>query len=244
MILRNILLCAIAVGVISGLAYGLFQQTQINPIIYGAEAYEVADVPLAHSHAETVEQGAAETAEAWAPEDGAPRIIATASANIAIAVAYALVMIALMALHNLKADKPALNARRGALWGIAALFAFFIAPALFGLHPEVPGTVAAELLNRQHWWMFCAATSAAGLAVLYYGSNTYKFIGALLLALPHVVGAPLPETHGFANTAPEAVTALTELTRQFYLMTSIGMALFFVLLGTLCGYAVQRFIRL
>ncbi len=246
MALRNIILAAIAVGVITGIVYGLFQQTQINPIIYGAEEYEVTDAPLAHSHntdaAANVE--AQEPEEAWSPEDGAQRITSTMVANITIAIAYALVMISLMALHDAKSNKPKISAKQGAVWGIAALIALFIAPALFGLHPEVPGTVAAELINRQQWWMFCAGISVTGIAVLYYSANKFKFIGIILLAAPHIVGAPLPESHGFANTAPEAVSALSQLTSEFFLMTSIGMALFFILLGSLSGWVVNRFIHL
>ena len=248
MALRNIFLAAIAVGIITGIVYGLFQQTQISPIIYGAEAYEVADAPLTHSHNtdgnQTVKTEPELKEEAWAPEDGVQRIFSTMTANITIAIAYALVMISLMALHDAKSSKPKISAKQGALWGIAALLALFIAPALFGLHPEVPGTVAAELINRQQWWMFCAGISVVGIAVVYYSSNKYKFIGVLLLATPHIIGAPLPESHGFANTDPSAVSELSQLTSEFFLMTSLGMAIFFILLGTLSGWVVKRYIQL
>jgi cobalt transporter subunit CbtA len=244
-VLRNIFLAAIAVGIITGIVYGLFQQTQISPIIYGAEVYEVTDAPLAHNHGtESAQANTEPEEEAWSPEDGAQRIFSTMTANITIAIAYALVMISLMALHDAKSNKPQVSAKQGAVWGIAALLALFIAPALFGLHPEVPGTVAAELVNRQQWWMFCAGISIAGIAVLYYSANKYKFLGVVLLAAPHIIGAPLPESHGFANTDPEAVNALSQLTSEFFLMTSLGMAIFFILLGSLSGWAVKRFIKL
>jgi cobalt transporter subunit CbtA len=247
MALRNILLAAIAVGIITGIVYGLFQQTQISPIIYGAEQFEVLDAPASHSHS-TQEQTSVSSVEAstpaWSPKNGAERIFSTMSANITIAIAYALMMISLMALHNAKANKPKITATSGALWGIAALLALFIAPALFGLHPEVPGTVAAELINRQQWWMFCAGISLVGLAALYYAPTKIKFIGIILLAAPHIVGAPLPQSHGFANTDPAAVQTLTALTSEFFIMTTIGMSIFFVLLGSLSGFAVQRFVKL
>ncbi|MEH6444608.1 MAG: CbtA family protein [Oceanospirillaceae bacterium] len=246
MALRNILLAAIAVGLITGIVYGLFQQTQISPIIYGAEQFEVLDAPSSHSHGtqELASASAEASTPAWSPEDGAERIFSTMSANVTIAIAYALMMISLMALHNAKANKPKITATSGALWGVAALLALFIAPALFGLHPEVPGTVAAELINRQQWWMFCAGISLAGLAALYYAPTQFKFIGVILLAAPHIVGAPLPESHGFANTDPVAIQTLTALTSEFFIMTTIGMSIFFVLLGSLSGFAVQRFVKL
>lgn len=244
MTLRNLILSALMVGVISGLCYGLFQQLQINPIIYAAEVYEVAEpvaehhgndeAPVAHSH---------DHSEAWSPEEGLQRIVATLVANISIAFALSLIMISLMALHNQKSNKPKLNIYTGALWGVAAMFSFFVAPALLGLHPEVPGTIAADLENRQYWWIFCAFASSAGIAISYYAKGFLKLVGLILIALPHLVGAPMPELHGFANTEPAAVKALGELSQQFYLMTAIGMFILFILMGLLSSLSLNKFIK-
>ena len=255
MAFRNILLSAIVVGIFSGLLYGLFQHFQISPIIYAAEAYEVEEAvesSAVHGHAETTgHHGHAETTghhehneEAWGPEDGAERIGYTIGADIAIGIAYALFMISLMALHNLKANKPKLTMLTGAAWGIASMLIFFAAPAMFGLHPEVPGTEAAPLENRQGWWTLCVTLTAAGIAVLYYAPLKFKLGGLILATIPHMIGAPMPEHHAFANTDPQAIEALTQLTTQFYLLTAVGMGLFFVLLGALSGLAVQRFVKL
>jgi cobalt transporter subunit CbtA len=246
MAFRNILLSAIVVGVFSGLLYGLFQHYQISPIIYAAEAYEVEDAvewPAAHGHTETTGHHE-HNEEAWGPEDGAERIGYTIGADIAIGIAYALFMISLMALHNLKANKPKLTMLTGAAWGIASMVIFFAAPAMFGLHPEVPGTEAAALENRQGWWTLCVSLTAAGIAVLYYVPLKFKLGGLILAIMPHMIGAPMPEHHTFANTDPLAIEALTLLTTQFYLFTAVGMGLFFVLLGALSGLAVQRFVKL
>ncbi|NQZ32081.1 MAG: CbtA family protein [Oceanospirillaceae bacterium] len=242
MTLRNLILSALIVGVISGLCYGLFQQLQINPIIYAAEVYEVTETvaehhndsaPAAHSH---------DHSDAWSPQDGIQRIASTLVANISIAFAMALMMISLMALHNEKSQKPKLNTVSGALWGIVAMFCFFGAPALLGLHPEVPGTIAADLENRQVWWIFCALASVIGIAVIYYASRFLKLVGVVLVALPHLIGAPMPELHGFANTDPAAVLALNELSEQFYLMTAIGMGILFILMGLLSSLCLNKFI--
>jgi len=235
MTLRNLILSALMVGILSGLGYGLFQQLQINPIIYAAEAFEVVE-PAGddgHSH---------DHSEAWAPADGMPRIISTLVANISIAFALALIMISLMALHNQKSQKPKISTFNGIIWGIAALYSLFAAPALLGLHPEVPGTNAANLENRQMWWLFCTLASASGIAIAYYGTKFYKLAGVILIALPHVIGAPMPSEHGFANTAPAAVQALSELTGQFYLMTSIGMVILFVMMGALSSLSLRKFV--
>ena len=84
MTFRNILLSAILVGVVTGITYGLFQHFSISPIIYAAEAYEVAEETTepvanpgtaqhhntpAHSHGEHHHNE-----DAWSPEDGIERI--------------------------------------------------------------------------------------------------------------------------------------------------------------------------
>ncbi|GAA3921545.1 CbtA family protein [Litoribacillus peritrichatus] len=245
MILRNILLSAIVVGLFSGLLYGLFQHAQISPIIYAAEQYEVSEeTPATHSHEDAKQGDHHHDAEAWAPEDGFERIAYTLGADIGIAIAYAILMISLMALHDLKSNKPKLDAMQGIAWGILAMIIFFVAPAMFGLHPEVPGTEAAALEGRQTWWTACVVLTAAGFATLYYAPLKFKAAGLLFLALPHLIGAPMPDELSFANTSPEAVSALTELSHQFYSLTAIGMVFFFVLLGSMSGFAVKRFVKL
>jgi len=262
MAFRNIVFSAIIVGIFSGLFYGLFQQTMISPIIYGAEEYEISeDVGIVHSHnsaeatnatdavatatpvAETTTV-ADESEEVWAPANGVERILYTLGADILVGIAFAMVMVSLMTLHNFGSSKPKITVLSGALWGVAAMASLFIAPSLFGLHPEVPGTVAAELINRQAWWGFCVLATIAGIAALYYMPMKYKFLGIIAILLPHIIGAPMPETNGFANTDPAAVQALTLLSEEFFLMTTIGMGIFYLTLGSLSGFAVNRFVRL
>jgi len=239
MTLRNLILSALMVGVISGLCYGLFQQLQVNPLIYAAEAYEVAEpADTAASDGHSHDHG-----ESWGPEDGMPRMAFTLGSNITIAFALALIMISLMALHNQKSAKPKLDALRGAAWGIVAMFCFFVAPAMLGLHPEVPGTKAADLESRQIWWLFCTLASATGIAIVYYAPKLFKAAGLIIVAAPHLIGAPLPTEHGFANTDPIAVQALTELTSQFYMMTAIGMLILFIIMGALSGLSLKKFIH-
>lgn len=248
MIFRNILLSSIFVGLISGLFYGIFQHFNISPIIYQAEVYEVADreeSSASESHHHDVQATSHHhDVETWGPKNGMERFLHTINADVFIAIALSLIIISFMALHNLKADKPQVNAVRGLAWGLAAMLAFFISPAMFGLHPEVPGTVAAELGNRQAWWLLCVALTVAGLAILYYASAKFKIVGLFVAILPHLIGAPMSEQHGFANTDPEAIQALSQLTTQFYTYTAIGMLLFFLLVGSLSGLAVQRYVKL
>ncbi len=97
------------------------------------------------------------------------------------------------------------DARDGILWGIAGFAALQLAPAM-GLAPELPGSVAADLTERQIWWLFAVLATGTGLAVLAFGRGIVPALIAIgLLAAPHLVGAPHPD--GFFGVAPPEVSA-------------------------------------
>ena len=248
MTFRNIVFSAVVVGIIAGSLYGLFQQFQINPIIYAAEAYEVSDVKVqadthAHGNAEAAHSHDHGDGTGWSPADGFERITSTLVANIVTAITFSLFMISVMCFHNLKSDKPKLNWKTGILWGAALMLSMFVAPSLLGLHPEIPGTVSESLGQRQVWWISSTVATALALLLIYYGSTAFKIAGGVLLVLPQVLGAPTPQTHSYANTDPVAVEALNQLSGQFVTMTTIGMTIFCLLIGALCGFASTRFVR-
>ena len=233
---RNIVFSAICVGVITGLIYGSYQHLAVNPIIHAAEQFEVSSALESESH----DDGHSHSHEAWGPEDGIQRALATLGSNILVAIAFALILLAAISTHNLYSTKPAVNARTGIFWGVAILASVFIAPALLGLHPEIPGTLAASVPAKQIWWLGCAISTAIGIALIYYAKSWIKLSGVFLLVVPHIIGAPHPQTSGYANTDPEAVLQLTKLSSEFVSMTTIGMLIFFILLGCFCGLASSR----
>lgn len=108
----------------------------------------------------------------------------------------------------------------GALWGLAGFAVFCLAPTL-GLPPELPGTAAAELGQRQSWWVGTAAATALGLAMLVFARHwLLKVAGAALLVVPHVIGAPQPEVH--QSLAPETLEA------QFKIASWVTNAVFWL----------------
>jgi predicted cobalt transporter CbtA len=161
-------------------------------------------------------------AEAFeAAHDAAPSLLATAAANVVLATAFALLLGAALSL------RPASNWRIGMLWGAAGYAVFFVAPSL-GLPPELPGTQAAALHERQLWWVGAVACAALGLWIIAFGRKpVLRVAGALLLVAPHVLGAPQPAMHG--GTAPAAL--LSDFVRATYLANAI----FWLALGALVG---------
>lgn len=242
MTFRNIVFSAFVVGLIAGTLYGLFQQLKINPIIYLAEVYEVSERQSqiqgdAHNDAHNGD------ATSSLPTNGMPRILTTLGTNILIGIGLSMLLICAMSLHNLKSSKPKLNWKAGIIWGLGLMAAMFVAPALLGLQPEIPGTLAQPLEHRQIGWLYATTATAAGLLMTYYGRRLVKLLGIIMIALPHFSGASTPAIHGYANSDPSAVAALNELSHQFVIMSSIGMLIFCILLGSLSGFISTRFVR-
>lgn len=141
-------------------------------------------------------------------------------------VSYALILVAGFALAERWGKR--VTARDGLLWGIAGFVAVQLAPAM-GLEPELPGTLAAPLFDRQIWWAGTALCSGAALAMIGYGRNLiWLVIAVVLLALPHIIGAP--ELDAFSGVAPPEVAAS-------FAARSLGLGLAaWALMGWLAGW--------
>jgi cobalt transporter subunit CbtA len=118
-------------------------------------------------------------------------------------VGYGLLLVAGFALADRFGHR--VTARDGLLWGIAGFAAFQLMPAM-GLSPELPGTIAADLTARQVWWLGTAVSTAVALGLIGYGRGWAAYgLAVVLLALPHLIGAP--ELEGFSGVAPPEVAA-------------------------------------
>jgi cobalt transporter subunit CbtA len=229
---KRILTTACYTGAIAALLLTLLQSLWITPLILQAEVYETADA----AHEQVQEQQAHEhtagahehehDAEAWTPEDGWQRTLSTFGGDLVVAIGFALL---LCALYNLRAP---VKAWHGVLWGLAGYATFCLAPAA-GLPPELPGTLAAELTSRQDWWGATALATAVGLALLVFGKHGgWRAAAVLLIAAPHVIGAPQPAEHH--ALAPDALQA------QFRVASLLVNAVFWMALGGLSGWWFWR----
>lgn len=211
-------------GLLAALLLTLLQSLWVTPLILQAETYESAPATEVHEHAD----GTAHThdAQAWEPEDGWQRVLSTTGGNLVVAVGFALM---LAGLYTLRAPT---RTSQGLFWGLAGYATFVLAPTL-GLPPELPGTAAADLAQRQLWWTGTAACTAAGIALVVWGKHwLLKLLGAATLLLPHVIGAPQPEVHSML--APEA------LERQFKLASHVTNIAFWLALGLISAWLFRR----
>ncbi|CRM94318.1 cobalt transporter subunit CbtA (proposed) [Pseudomonas sp. 22 E 5] len=214
-------------GLLAALLLTLLQSFWVAPLILQAETFEKAPAAteVVHEHA----AGAAahtHDAEAWEPEDGWQRVLSTTGANLVVAVGFALMLAGLYTLRT-----PTRTAQ-GLLWGLAGYATFVLAPTL-GLPPELPGTAAADLALRQAWWIGTAASTAAGIALIVFGRNgLLKVLGAAILAVPHLLGAPQPLVHSML--APQALEA------QFKIASQLTNMAFWLALGLISAWLFRR----
>lgn len=239
---------ALLAGLCAGALAALIQLTFVVPLIVEAELYETG--ALTHfGAAATQDHRDPAAAPAADPEVPAPaaeadhptpaatepgqslfgRSLGTVAMFLVTYTGFALLLVAGFALVERIGPERAghqITARTGAIWGIFGFLAVQLAPA-FGLPPELPGGQGAALEARQLWWAACVLATAGGLGLLAFGRNALALgTGALLLAAPHLLGAP---TAAFAGVAPP------ELSAHFTARVLGAGAVCWALLGTIAG---------
>ena len=172
--------------------------------------------------------GEAHTHDAWEPDDGFERTGFTLLSNLLAGIAFGLLMATALTLYG----RP-ITLAQGLIWGTAGFLAFALLPAL-GLPPELPGAAAGALQDRQIWWLATALVSAGGLAALILGAGwTTRIAGVVLLAAPHVIGAP-HAVKGEVGLAPP------ELAAHFVVNSLFASLVMWLVVGATMAYVMAR----
>ena len=209
--IRALILSAAAAGVVGGLVAAAYQALVATPLILEAEIFE---------------QAMAAAAEA---PDGAElgRHLLTSLATVILATGGALILLGLMNL-----ERGAITARRALPWGAGAFIAVALAPAV-GLPPELPGMPAADLAERQIWWLATVLATSFGLWTIFCrGGRAAIALGLLVIVLPHIVGAPQPASH--ETDVPASLAA------QFVAASLAGSLILWVVVSSVAGAVYDR----
>ncbi len=192
---RKLLSSALFAGLAGGIAATVLQLFFVVPLLLEGELYEFG--ARVHFSASGSPQSVAEAPSVWLEP---MRHIGTFGMNLVTFAGFAFVMVAGFALAERQGKR--IDARSGAIWGICGFLAVQLAPA-FGLPPELPGTIAADLASRQTWWLGTVGATLVGLGLLGYARAPVLLgLGVLLIAAPQLIGAPRLDTY-FGVAAPE-----------------------------------------
>jgi cobalt transporter subunit CbtA len=251
---QRIFATALGAGIGVGLLVAALQHVTLVPMILEAEKYESGAAEV-HKHTLLLPwspqmgqvighaldllpafvgqaQGHGGQPDATPAEESASpwRAVLTTLATMLTSVGFALLLSGIFAVSGREVD-----AREGLLWGLAGFAVFQLAPA-FGLPPELPGSVAADVVTRQVWWVgtVVATATALGLAVFVPARWAYP-LAIALFAAPHIIGAPHPGD-GAGLVPPELAAS--------FAARSLGInAVFWALLGLSTGALYVRFGR-
>lgn len=228
------LLATLAAGLLAGLLVTPAMYLKTVPLIIQAEVYEEAGGGHSHGPAEAApHEHAAETpapdhAATAAPaeeEAGAElpfgRLGNTILANLVAGAGFALLLGGIALLIG----RP-ITVQNGLYWGMAGFFAVAFLPAL-GLSPELPAMPAADLAERQLWWISTVVLSGVGLyLIVLRGEIWAKLLGLIAIIAPHLYGAPHPED--IASPIPSLLAsqyAVASLATNLFMWAVIGLAL-------------------
>ncbi len=229
----RIFLTAVIAGGIAGLVLASIQQFTVVPMILEAETYETGSDDHSHAQQDTSLSVGHTHEQAWGPQNGLQRSFFTFVNTMIVGIGFALLLVACYAIRAIIIESG-INWRWGMLWGLGGFTAFHLAPAL-GIPPELPGAAAAELSGRQGWWLLAVVLTASGLLFLAFVPGGFKWFGFGLIAIPHLLGAPQPDSH--VGLAP------AELESAFIYTSLATNAIFWVVLGSVTAFLYDRFGR-
>jgi cobalt transporter subunit CbtA len=212
-------------GCVTGIVAGALHFGFLQDIILQAELYESRDL-IHFGQPDTAATGAG--AEAHGHSDGgdAPEVTRNLLTMLFAGLIYAGYGLILAAIFQfVRARGHNVTAMQGVLWGLAGFAVVQMAPSM-GLAPNLPGTISEDINLRQYWWFGTMAATAIGLGLMFLRPSALTIaVGFVLIALPHVIGAPVLDE--FYGVAPPELSA-TFATRV------IGVAFFsWALLGAL-----------
>lgn len=212
----RIVTSALFAGFAAGLIAALLQLYFVQPILLHAELYENGD--LVHFGADSTYGKSFNIRELNPVRDGISVLF-----SALLYTGYALMLVAAMAAAEDQGAK--ITPRNGLLWGLAGFLAVHFLPAL-GLPSELPGSAYTDLVERQVWWFGTVAVSGLAIWLIAFGKSWSIWSAAIaLLVLPHLIGAPHPDS--FSGPAPPELAALfTSRSLGVYLAAWVFLGLF------------------
>lgn len=217
---KSLLSGGVIAGAVTGLAVAFLQFFLIQPLIVEAERYETGELVLMGVAQDDRSASSGDPVlpahDAHEADDEFSVVVLSGLTVLTLVLTwsgFALVAGAALATHRALWGPTSISVPALALSGFAA---FALSPSL-GLPPELPGMQAADLSDRQIWWVMTAAATVAGL-FLASGVKSWpgRFAALALIVAPHLLGAPQP---------PASVPVIPPDLAALYSARALGLSL-------------------
>ena len=237
----RLVLAALIAGIAAGLVLAGVQHFRTTPLILAAEMYENSAEAAAPANATTNDAtdlvaaaaqnqaaGAAHEMPEWSPADGLERTLYTSVSTVLAGAGFALALAGISLLIGVP-----ITPQNGLIWGICGFLAVAVATGA-GLSPKLPGMPVADVVERQVWWVATIIATGTGIYLIAMKRSLVPVtIAVVLIALPHIIGAPQPPTN--ESTVPAGLAA------AFAANSVAAAAIFWCLIGLFLGLALQKF---
>ncbi len=217
---KSLLSGGVIAGAVTGLAVAFLQFFLIQPLIIEAERYETGELVLMGVAQDDRSASSGDPVlpahDAHEADDEFSVVVRSGLTFLTLVLTwsgFALVAGAALATHRALWGPTSISVPALALSGFAA---FALSPSL-GLPPELPGMQAADLSDRQIWWVMTAAATVAGL-FLASGVKSWpgRFAALALIVAPHLLEAPQP---------PASVPVIPPDLAALYSARALGLSL-------------------
>ena len=217
---KSLLSGGVIAGAVTGLAVAFLQFFLIQPLIVEAERYVTGELVLMGVAQDDRSASNGDPVlpahDAHEADDEFSVVVRSGLTVLTLVLTWSgfgLVAGAALATHRALWGPHSISAPALALSGFAA---FALSPSL-GLPPELPGMQAADLSDRQIWWVMTAAATVAGLFFLSgVKSRLGRLAGLALMVAPHLLGAPQP---------PASVPVIPPDLAALYSARALGLSL-------------------
>jgi cobalt transporter subunit CbtA len=225
-------LAALIAGMLAGVLLSGIQYFRLSPLIAAAEVFEKAEAGKAEEPCKETMPGMKMCPEdgsgMWEPAPGLERFGLASVASLIAGGGFALVLAGLSQLLGIPITR-----QNGWIWGLMGFLSVHVATSA-GLAPELPGMPVADLLQRQVWWLGTIIATATAIYLFTQKQALWALpLGVVLVALPHVIGAPQAPA-GNTDVAPA-------LAAEFAANAIAAAAVFWIVMGALLGRLLPRF---
>jgi cobalt transporter subunit CbtA len=232
--LGKVILSTIVAGLIAGAVLSGMQFFKLSPLIALAELYEnPTTAAIADANKPCVEnmpgmKMCSGDRPAWEPTIGLEKTLYTSAASLLTGVGFAVLLLGLSFVTNLPITKT-----NGIIWGLCGFLAIAVAPSA-GLAPNPPAMPIAELMPRQLWWLGTVAATSIGIYLIAARPEIWaKLSAVILVALPHIIGAP--------HAADTSSLLPAHIAATFVANSIAAAAVFWCVLGFALGQLLDKF---